>query len=89
MTSNALEAMAKAYWNATTDIYNKWDTLDETEISAQIRAMRAVLLALAEVDLDSDFQDTIPGMIWGTSGSLYRQNQENFKAICRALAEQS
>lgn len=57
-TPSPLEAMAKAYWNATTDQYNKWDTLDDVEMAVQINAQRAALRALAEVELPEEVRAT-------------------------------
>jgi hypothetical protein len=84
-----IEAMAKAYHENDNEDGRKWSELRPEIQAADIADMRAALLALAEMELDDMMVDEAPGMIWGTSGDLINMATNNFRAICRALAEQS
>jgi hypothetical protein len=89
---NAVEAMAKAaYENWVFPVEcaePKWDDLEESHRHRLREAQCAALLALAKAELDDMMVDEAPGMIWGTSGDLINMATNNFRAICRALAEQ-
>jgi hypothetical protein len=43
---------------------------------------------LAEAELSDDFLDgEVKGIVWATTGSLLEMTRNNFRSICRSLAE--
>jgi hypothetical protein len=84
-----IKAMAKAGWNATADEFNQWEQLDAEEQILAMDGMRAALLALSEIELDDMMIDHAPGMDWGDKGDAIVKAANNFRCLCRALAERT
>lgn len=82
MTTDPLEVMAKAAWNAIADEFNQWDELGAEEKIMNTDGQRAALLALSECDLSEAMIND------GWEGDHDADRFENdFRSMLKKLAE--